>query len=101
MVVGLVLFALATMLSIASNLELLGPGLGALLHFGIGLIFAFEARGLQAKALERVGFRRVGLIQASNRDAAELAYFSGRPPVSGRLPIHPVPDDTLGIFGNV
>ena len=100
-VVALLLFVLSAILSIATNLELLGPGFAALLQFGIGLIFAFEARSLQAKSLERVGFRRAALIQASNGDAAEHAYFSGRPAVSRALPIRATPDDTLGIFGNV
>jgi hypothetical protein len=100
-VVALLLFALSAMLSIATNLELLGPGFAALLQFGIGLIFAFEARSLQAKSLERVGFRRAALIQASNGEAAELAYFSDRPPVARALSIRAAADDTLGIFGNV
>ena len=100
-VVALLLFALSAMLSIATNLEFLGPGFAALLQFGIGIIFAFEARSLQAKSLERVGFRRVALIQASNGEAAELVYFSGRAPVSRSFAIRAAPDDTLGIFGNV
>lgn len=100
-VVALLLFALSATLSIASNLEMLGPGFATLLQFGIGLIFAFEARSLQAKSLERVGFRRVALIQASNVEAAERVYFSGCLGVSRPLPIRAAPDDTLGIFGNV
>jgi hypothetical protein len=100
-IVALLLFALSAMLSIATNLAWLGAGFAALLQFGIGLIFAFEARNLQVKSLERVGFRRTALIQASNAEAAELAYFSGRPAVSYPLPIRAAPDDTLGIFGNV
>ena len=100
-VVAMLLFALSAILSVATNLELLGPGFAALLQFGVGLIFAFEARSLQAKSLERVGFRRAALIQASNGDAAEHAYFSGRPAVSRPLQVRATPDDTLGIFGNV
>jgi hypothetical protein len=100
-VVSLLLFAVSAILSIATNFELLGPGFAALLQFGIGLIFAFEARSLQAKSLERVGFRRATLIQASNGEAAERVYFSGRRPVSRPLQVRATPDDTLGIFGNV
>ena len=100
-VVALLLFVLSAILSIATNLELLGPGFATLLQFGIGLIFAFEARSLQAKSLARVGFRRAALIQASDSEAAERVYFSGRPTASRPLPIRAAPDDTLGIFGNV
>jgi hypothetical protein len=100
-VVAFLLFALSAMLSIATNLAWLGAGLASLLQFGIGLIFAFEARNLQVKSLERVGFRRTALIQASNAEAAELAFFSGHSTVSRPLPIRAAPDDTLGIFGNV
>ncbi len=100
-VVAFLLFALSAMLSIATNLAWLGAGLASLLQFGIGLIFAFEARNLQVKSLERVGFRRTALIQASNAEAAELAFFSGHPTVLRPLPIRAAPDDTLGIFGNV
>jgi signal transduction histidine kinase len=102
-VVAVLLFALSAVLTVGTNLELLGPGLAALVNFGISLLFAFEARALQVKSLERVGFRRRALIQASNREAAELAYFAGRAPLApepapSRLPARH--DDTLGIFGN-
>ena len=102
--VAALLFALTSVLTVAANLELLGSGLAALLNFGIALIFAFEARNLQVKSLERVGFRRSGLIQASNNEAAELLYFAGRAPsaseaTSSRL--RSAHDDPLGIFGNV
>ena len=56
-------------------------------------------------SLERAGFRRAGLIQATNIEAAELAYFGGRAPVATPEPAHArlraAPQDTLGIFGNV
>lgn len=101
-VVAALLFALSVGLTVATNLELLGQGLAGLVSFGIALLFGFEARALQVVALERAGFRRSGLIQASNREAAELAYFAGR------VPSAPAPslrrtghDDTLGLFGNV
>ncbi len=103
-VVAALFFALSALLSIAVKLELLGPGLAVTVNLAIALLFAFEARDLQVKSLERVGFRRAGLIQASTRDAAELAYFACRAPI----PPEPAPsrvraahDDTLGIFGNV
>jgi len=105
-VVGLFLFALSSGLTIAANFEVLGPGLASLIQFAIGVLFGFEARSLQLAALERAGFRRVGLIQASSQEAAELTYFAGRSPVASAS--EPAPrrlratsDDTLGIFGNV
>ncbi|MCA3562195.1 MAG: DUF2628 domain-containing protein [Aestuariivirga sp.] len=102
--VAALLFALTSALTVATNLDLLGSGFAALLQFGIALVFAFEARALQVASLERAGYRRSGLIQASTAEAAELVYFAGRAssalePSSARLraPSH----DTLGIFGNV
>lgn len=103
-VVAALLFAVSSTLTVASNLDLLGPGLAALLQAGIALLFAFEARALQVFSLERAGFRRTGLLHASNREAAELAYFAGRSPfVSAPASSRPrgLHDDTLGIFGNV
>lgn len=100
-VVAALLFALTAALTVATNLEMLGGGLAALLNAGIGLIFAFEARGLEVKSLERAGFRPAGLIEASNAEAAELTYFAGRTPVSRHSPLRARSDDTLGLFGNV
>lgn len=103
-VVAALLFALSSVLTVATNLDLLGPGLAALLQGGIALLFAFEARSLQVKSLERAGYRRSGLIQASNSETAELAYFAGRAPFAAEPApsrLHARHDDTLGIFGNV
>lgn len=104
-VVGLLLFALSTILSVAVNMELAGTGLASLISFGIALLFGFEARNLQVMSLERSGFRRAGLIQATTGEAAELAYFASRAPVavapSGPSRLRAAPEDTLGIFGNV
>ena len=102
--VAALLFALTSAITVATNVDLLGSGLAALLQFGIGLIFAFEARALQVASLERSGFRRSGLIQASNSEAAELAYFAGRAPsvlVAAPSRLQAAHDDPLGIFGNV
>jgi len=103
-VMAALLFALSALLTVAVKLELLGPGLAATMDFAIALLFAFEARDLQLKSLERVGFRRAGLIQASTREAAELAFFAGRSPMAPEPApsrIRAAHDDTLGIFGNV
>lgn len=101
-VVAAVLFAVSSTLTVATNLDLLGPGLATFLQAGIALLFAFEARALQVLSLERAGYRCTGLLQASNRDAAEVAYFASRSvsaPAFSRL--RSLQDDTLGIFGNV
>lgn len=104
-VVGMLLFTLSAALTVATNLELLGAGLASLLSLGIALVFGFEARTLQSRSLERAGYRRAGLIQASNREAAELAYFADRAPAAVVVPaparLRATPEDTLGIFGNV
>ena len=103
-VVAAMLFAASSALTVATSLDLLGPGLAALLQAGIALLFAFEARALQVISLERAGYRRLGYIQASNSEAAELAYFASREPrMSSSAPsrLRSLPDDTLGIFGNV
>lgn len=103
-VVAALLFAVFAGLSIAVSLEVLGPGLGSLLQFGVSLLFGFEARQLQLASLERAGFRRAGLIHASRLEAAELAFFAGRAvPSPAPVPTRyrTGPEDTLGIFGNV
>ena len=103
-IVAALLFALSSALTVATNLELVGSGLATLLNFGIALVFGFEARSLQVKSLEQAGFRRTGLIQASNSEAAELIYFAGRASSATRVAasrLRAAHDDTLGIFGNV
>lgn len=103
-IVAALLFALTSLLTIATHLELLGPGLAALLNFGIGLMFACEARNLEVLSLERAGFRRGGLLQAGSLEAAELTYFAERAPFAADAPFarrSAIHADTLGIFGNV
>ena len=102
--VAALMFAAFAVLTVAVDLGLLDPGFAAPLQMGVALIFGFEALGLQVKSLERIGFRRAGLIQASNREAAELTYFAGRTAstinaASSRF--HAAHADTLGIFGNI
>ena len=102
--IAVLLFAVMSALSVATNFDVIGSGFAALLQFGSALMFALEARSLQVTSLERVGFRRAGLIQASNSEAAELAYFARRAPISSQATssrFSAVQADTLGIFGNV
>ncbi|MFO1131711.1 MAG: DUF2628 domain-containing protein [Hyphomicrobiales bacterium] len=102
--VAALLFALTSVLTVATSLEVLGPNFAALLHLGIAVIFAFEARNLEVKSLERAGFRRAGLIEAGSCEGAELAYFADRasvPPQPAPSRVQAVQDDTLGIFGKV
>jgi len=103
-VVAALLFASTSVITVASNGGLLGSGLAAVLQFGIALLFAFEARALRVASLERAGYRRNGLIQASNSEAAELVYFAGRTPLAAAPSLsrlRAAHDDTLGLFGNV
>lgn len=103
-VAAMVLFALGALLTVASALDWIDAATASLLQLGIALLFGFEARNIHLLALERSGYRRVGIIQASSRDAAELTYFAARAPGEGKpTPSrYPAPhDDTLGIFGNV
>ena len=97
--VAALVFAGFALLNVAVEFELLDPVIAALLQVGVAFLLGFEGRGLQAMALERAGYRRAGLIQATQRDAAELAYFAGRAPAPARY--QGAPPDTLGIFGNV
>jgi hypothetical protein len=97
--VAALVFAGFTLLSMAVQLDLLDPVIASLLQLGVAVILGFEGRHLQVMALERAGFRRAGLIQATAREAAELAYFAGRAPAPARY--RGAPPDTLGIFGNV
>ena len=104
-VVGLLLFALTSGLAVAANLELIGPGLASLLQLAVALVFGFEGRNLLISSLEGSGYRRVGLIQASTEESAELAYFAERAPapVQAAAPsrLRAMPEDTLGMFGDV
>jgi hypothetical protein len=102
--VAAVLLAASAALAAAMSLELLNAPVGLLAQFGISLIFGLEARQLKIVALERAGFRRAGLIEASSLEAAELGYFAERQaPSASSAPLRyrAAPEDTLGIFGNV
>lgn len=103
-VIAAILFALTAALNAAMHFEVLDVAIGSLAQFAIALIFGFEARQLQVTSLERAGFCRAGLIEASDLDAAELTYFAGRapaPPPPAPARYRAAPEDTLGIFGNV
>jgi hypothetical protein len=103
-VVAALLFAAFTALTLGVTYEVIGPGLGSLLQVGLSLVFGFEAWRLKESSLLRAGFRRAGLIQASNLEAAELAYFAERapaPPAPAPTRYRTAPEDTLGIFSNV
>jgi hypothetical protein len=103
-VIAAILFAAYAALNVAMVLQVLDQASGSLLQLGISLLFGFEARQIQVTSLERAGFRRVGLIQASGLEGAELAYFAGwapwsPPPTATRY--RAAAQDTLGIFSNV
>ena len=103
-IVAALLFTAYAALTIAASQGMISGVLASAIQFGISFIFGLEARSLRVTALERAGFRRSGLIQASRLEAAELAYFAGRAPaspVSAPARYRAGPEDTLGIFGNV
>ena len=107
-VVAAVLFAAWIGIMLAVSSGLITPVLAPFVELAFSLIFALEARRLQVMSLERAGFRRAGLIQASSLEAAELAYFGSRAPSAPPAaptpeptPCRGAPQDTLGLFGNV
>ena len=74
-------------------------------EFGLALLFGLEAADLRIRALRRAGYRRAGLIQATNLEAAELDYFAGRRIIRPSAPApeyrpQPAHHDTLGLFGS-
>ena len=82
----------------------LNPALAGLFETAISVIFGFEAQRLRIVSLEKAGYRLTALIEASNREAAELQYFMNHQRLSPRAvaPIlPPAAHDTLGLFGNV
>ena len=103
-VVAAILFALFAVIAIAVNAQVLDSVVASVLEAAIALIFGFEARKLHMLSLERAGYRAKGLIEASNREAAELEYFMGRHRQPAKVPppiLPPASHDTLGLFGNV
>jgi hypothetical protein len=101
-VVAAILFVLLTVLNLSAGQWGLDPKLAGLLETAVGIIFGFEARRLWAMSLERAGYRNMGIVEGSNREAAELGYFNGRPRVENSIhstPRHPLAHDTLGLFG--
>lgn len=101
-VVAAILFALLVAISLSVSLGGLDPAMASLFEIAVGVIFGFEARRLWIMSLERSGYRQTGLIEASNQEAAELAYFAKRPRL-GQVVTKPKlrshGEDTLGLFG--
>lgn len=102
----------ALLLAIFAAIAVAGYGLGlpdivvTLINLAVALIFGFEARDLQRRALSAVGRREVALASGRRLEEAELQYFLDEPdkpaavaPVLVRAggPQH----DALGLFGNV
>ncbi len=103
-VVAAVLFALFAIIAFAVNALNFNPVAASVLQAAIALVFGFEARRLRIMSLERAGFHAKGLIEASNREVAELDYFMGRQIHPAKVPppiLPPASHDTLGLFGNV
>ncbi|WP_373502532.1 DUF2628 domain-containing protein [Aestuariivirga sp.] len=104
-IVAAIIFAILVALSVSVSAFGLNEASMAATEFGLALIFGFEARRLKVMSLERAGFRKAGLVEASSLEAAELDYFSQRRQAVQPAPVlttyRPQPHDTLGIFGNV
>lgn len=101
-VVAATLFAVLVAISLSVNFFDLDAMMASLLEIAISVIFGFEARKLWIMSLERSGYRQAGLIVASNREAAELAYFANRPRVAQSVnapKLRGHAEDTLGLFG--
>ena len=101
-VVSAILFTILALLNIAAGQWGLQPVVAGLLESAVGLIFGFEARRLWVMSLERGGYRNMGIVEGSNREAAELGYFSRGQRVEDRIASttrHPGAHDTLGLFG--
>lgn len=101
-VVAAILFVVLVAISLSVSMLNLDAAIASLLEIAVGLIFGFEARRLWTMSLERAGYRRAGLIEASNQEAAELAYFANRAHrvqamTAPKLRAHA--EDTLGLFG--
>lgn len=58
--------------------ETLGEPVAGIVGLGLGVWFAFEARGLRRWALARRGWQLVGIVEAANRQEAERRYFASR-----------------------
>lgn len=105
----------AILLAIMAALAVAGPYLGlseflmGLVSLAVNLVFGFEARDLQARALVAAGYSEIGLSHGGNLDEAELRFFhrlnSGPAvstvPIVEIAPPRPYVPDTLGLFGNV
>ena len=102
-----VLLAISGAIAIAGNLFALNESVMAIMGFSVNLIFGFEARDLQIRALISRGYDHIGFSQGRNIDEAEIRYFynSSRPQPQSAPPVKARPymgePDTLGIFGNV
>ena len=105
----------AILLAITAAIALAGSYLGAseflveLVSLAVNLIFGFEARDLQARALVAAGCPEIGLSHGRNLDEAETRFFHqlDHGPASSAVPTlanpiaRPYVPDTLGLFGNV
>lgn len=106
-VVSAILLAVFVGIALSVNILGINPILGSVTELAVGVIFGFEARDLYVRSLEKAGYRTVGMIEASGREAAELGYLmSGRGPQLANSPTPPpirppAAHDTLGLFGNV
>jgi hypothetical protein len=108
-VVAALLLALSATIALLTRYFGVDETISSLAGLAVNLIFGFEAQGLHAAALERAGYRLVGMSHGRNVDAAEFRFFHEYPRRPAPLPAGeqsrvvflPPTSDTLGLFGNV
>jgi len=104
-----ILLAVSGAIALAGNLLGMNGNVTAVTGLAVNLIFGFEARDLQIRALIARGYAQIGLSHGNSLDEAEIRYFHGNgqqhTPPAPRLTVKPMSNpgapDTLGIFGNV
>ena len=88
-----------------------GSDLLSWVAIALSLLFAFEANDLRRYALERKGYRQIGVAIGGSREAAELSFFRGWLPeqsispkapqrsTKNEAPVRVVPGGTEEVIG--
>ena len=103
-VVASALFLIIVAIGLALTLNLIDMPVAIVLQLGVMVVVGLEGRMLQVMSLERAGYRVRGLVEVSSLEAAEQVYFSHRKAFSASssaVMVRGIPENTLGIFGNV
>ena len=98
------LFLIIVAIVLALTLDLIDMPVAIVLQLGIMVVVGLEGRMFHVMSLESAGYRVRGLVEASSLEAAEQVYFSQRKAFSASssaVMVPGIPENTLGIFGNV